>query len=42
MKIYIAGYGRIVGSAICRNLEANTDFELIGASSKELDLCRIG
>jgi len=38
MKIYIAGHRGMVGSAIWRNLEASSEFELIGRTSKELDL----
>ncbi|MCZ4319923.1 GDP-L-fucose synthase [Aequorivita viscosa] len=37
-KIYIAGHGGMVGSAIWRNLEASGFTNLIGKSSKELDL----
>ena len=37
-KIYIAGHNGMVGSAIWRNLEAKGYNNLIGKSSKELDL----
>lgn len=37
-KIYIAGHKGMVGSAIWRALEANGYNNLIGNSSKELDL----
>ncbi len=37
-KIYIAGHKGMVGSAIWRNLEKNGYTNLIGKSSKELDL----
>lgn len=38
MKIYIAGHRGMVGSAIWRNLEQSSDFELIGKTSKQLNL----
>ncbi|MCW2118485.1 GDP-L-fucose synthase family protein [Flavobacterium sp. 7A] len=37
-KIYIAGHNGMVGSAIWRNLEAKGYSNLVGASSKEVDL----
>ncbi|MDC0480583.1 NAD-dependent epimerase/dehydratase family protein, partial [Candidatus Marinimicrobia bacterium] len=37
-KIYIAGHNGMVGSAIWRNLESKGYTNLIGKSSKELDL----
>ena len=37
-KIYIAGHNGMVGSAIWRNLEAKGYNNLIGRSSRELDL----
>jgi GDP-L-fucose synthase len=37
-KIYIAGHNGMVGSAIWRTLTAKGYTNLIGASSKELDL----
>ena len=37
-KIYIAGHRGMVGSAICRSLQAKGFTNLIGQSSKELDL----
>ena len=37
-KIYIAGHNGMVGSAICRNLEFKGYTNIIGKSSKELDL----
>ena len=37
-KIYIAGHNGMVGSAIWRTLSAKGYSNLIGASSKELDL----
>jgi GDP-L-fucose synthase len=39
-KIYIAGHRGMVGSAVWRALENNGYKNLIGASSKELDLRR--
>ena len=40
MKIYIAGHRGMVGSAVWRYFESNAEeTELIGRSSKELDLC---
>ena len=41
-KIYIAGHRGMVGSAVWRALENNGYTNLIGASSKELDLRRQG
>ena len=38
IKIYIAGHNGMVGSAIWRTLTAKGYTNLIGASSKELDL----
>ena len=38
-KIYIAGHNGMVGSAIWRNLESKGYKNLIGRTSKELDLC---
>lgn len=38
MKIYIAGHNGMVGSAIWRKLAKSNNYELIGKSSKELDL----
>ncbi|KAB1063544.1 GDP-L-fucose synthase [Salibacter halophilus] len=38
MKIYIAGHRGMVGSAIWRNLEKSDNNNLIGRTSKELDL----
>lgn len=37
-KIYIAGHNGMVGSALWRNLESNGFYNLIGLSSKKLDL----
>ena len=37
-KIYIAGHNGLVGSAIWNNLKAKGYTNLIGRSSKELDL----
>ena len=37
-KIYIAGHKGMVGSAIWRSLSVNGYTNLIGSSSKELDL----
>jgi len=37
-KIFIAGHNGMVGSAIWRNLESKGYTNLIGRSSKELDL----
>lgn len=37
-KIYIAGHGGMVGSAVWRKLESNGFTNLVGKSSKELDL----
>lgn len=39
-KIYVAGHRGMVGSAIVRNLEANGYTNVIGRTSKELDLTR--
>lgn len=38
MKIYIAGHQGMVGSAIWRNLRKTEEYNLIGRTSKELDL----
>lgn len=38
MRVYIAGHNGMVGRAIWRLLEKENKFELIGRSSKELDL----
>lgn len=37
-KIYIAGHNSMVGSAIWRTLSANGYTNLLGVSSRELDL----
>lgn len=37
-KIYIAGHNGMVGSAIWRNLESKGYTNLVGASSKQVDL----
>jgi len=37
-KVFIAGHKGMVGSAIWRNLQATGQYQLIGKSSKELDL----
>ena len=37
-KIYIAGHNGMVGSAICRNLTAKGYTNIIGKTSRELDL----
>jgi GDP-L-fucose synthase len=39
-KIYVAGHKGMVGSAIVRNLEANEYINIIGRTSKELNLMR--
>ncbi|MDU7028143.1 MAG: GDP-L-fucose synthase [Clostridiales bacterium] len=39
-KIYVAGHRGMVGSAIVRKLEREGYTNIIGRSSKELDLCR--
>ncbi|WP_044289473.1 GDP-L-fucose synthase family protein [Robinsoniella sp. KNHs210] len=39
-KIYVAGHRGMVGSAIVRKLEKEGYTNIIGRSSKELDLCR--
>lgn len=39
-KIYVAGHKGMVGSAILRNLESNGFQNIIGRTSKELDLTR--
>ena len=38
MKVYIAGHRGMVGSAIKRKLSERPSIEIIGKSSKELDL----
>ena len=38
-KIFVAGHGGMVGSAICRQLEKQSDVNLIKRSRAELDLC---
>jgi len=39
-KIYVAGHRGMVGSAIVRNLEQKGYVNIIGRTSKELDLIR--
>ncbi|MDO8862707.1 GDP-L-fucose synthase [Haliea sp. E1-2-M8] len=39
-RIYVAGHGGMVGSALCRQLAARPDVELVTASHSELDLTR--
>lgn len=39
-KIYVAGHRGMVGSAIVRNLEAKGYTNIIGRTSKELNLMR--
>ncbi|MDO8864161.1 GDP-L-fucose synthase [Haliea sp. E1-2-M8] len=39
-RIYVAGHGGMVGSALCRQLAARADVELVTASHSELDLTR--
>ena len=39
-KIYVAGHGGMVGSAICRALKKNGYTNLITRTHKELNLCR--
>ena len=38
-KIFVAGHRGMVGSAICRQLEKQSDVEVITRGSNELDLC---
>ena len=38
-KIFVAGHRGMVGSAICRQLEEQSDVEIITRSRDELDLC---
>ena len=38
-KIFVAGHGGMVGSAICRQLQKNSDVEIITRKRDELDLC---
>jgi GDP-L-fucose synthase len=38
-KIFVAGHKGMVGSAICRQLQKQTDVKLITRNRKELDLC---
>lgn len=39
-KIYVAGHGGLVGSALVRNLQSNGFTNIVGRRSKELDLTR--
>jgi GDP-L-fucose synthase len=39
-RIYVAGHGGMVGSALCRQLAARADVELVTASHGEVDLTR--
>ena len=38
-KIFVAGHRGMVGSAICRQLEKQSDVEIIALGRDELDLC---
>jgi GDP-L-fucose synthase len=38
MRVYISGHRGMVGSAIWRNLEQASEYEIIGRTSKDLDL----
>ena len=38
-KIFVAGHTGMVGSAICRRLQLQSDVELVTRTRKELDLC---
>ena len=38
-RIFVAGHHGMVGSAIVRQLEQNSDCEILTASKQELDLC---
>lgn len=38
-KIFVAGHGGMVGSAICRQLQKKSDAEIITRTRAELDLC---
>ncbi len=38
-KIYVAGHRGLVGTAICRELQAQRYQNIVGRTSKELDLC---
>ena len=41
-KIFVAGHRGMVGSAICRKLQQNSDVEIITRNRVELDLCDQG
>ena len=38
-KIFVAGHRGMVGSAICRQLQTQSDVEIITSTRDELDLC---
>ena len=38
-KIFVAGHNGMVGSAICRQLQQQSDVKIITSNRKELDLC---
>ena len=38
-KIFVAGHKGMVGSAICRQLQKQSDVEIITRAREELDLC---
>ena len=38
-RIFVAGHRGMVGAAICRQLDANDEFEVITKSKSELNLC---
>ena len=38
-KIFLVGHRKMVGSAICRQLQKQADIEIITRTRDELDLC---
>jgi GDP-L-fucose synthase len=38
-KVFVAGHKGMVGSAICRQLQKNSDVKIIACNREELDLC---
>ena len=38
-KVFVAGHNGMVGSALCRQLQKDSDIEIITRTRKELDLC---
>ena len=39
MKIYVAGHGGMVGTALVKAFSDSGDWEIVTRSRKELDLC---